>query len=152
MPSALLPDSQVTLHPLPTLTPATPLSKAKAAFSFATYSAVQNILPDGKMQHSADGAFDKAKAIPTLLTQLAVGCRRKIVIYSWRDGEAQDMRVWPSFFEHALFYLVSNNSARTGSPTTAFATRHVIFRSWHYLLSISSNRLCRLLVGEVNGD
>jgi Vam6/Vps39-like protein vacuolar protein sorting-associated protein 39 len=55
---------------------------------------VQHILPDGKVQHPADGAFDKAMAVPTLFTQLVVGCRRKIVIYSWRDGEAQDVRVW----------------------------------------------------------
>lgn len=90
----ILSESQVTLYPLPSLTPATPLPKAKAAFSFASYSAVQHMLPDGQVQNSADKSFDKAKAIPTLFTWLGVGCRRKIVIYSWRDGEAQDVVVW----------------------------------------------------------
>jgi hypothetical protein len=83
----------VTLHPLPSLTPATALPKAKAAFSFATYSAVQHLSSDGTIYHPSDGDFDKAKAIPTLFTQLVVGCRRKVVIYSWRDGEAQDVKV-----------------------------------------------------------
>jgi hypothetical protein len=86
-------ESQVTLHPLPSLTPAMPLPKAKAAFSFASYSAVQHMLPNGQVQNPADKGFDKAKAIPTLFTQLGVGCRRKIVIYSWRDGEVQDVVV-----------------------------------------------------------
>ena len=31
--------------------------------------------------------------MPTLFTQLVIGCRRKLVIYSWRDGEAQDVKV-----------------------------------------------------------
>jgi Vam6/Vps39-like protein vacuolar protein sorting-associated protein 39 len=51
------------------------------------------MLPDGKVQYPTDGTFDRAKAIPTLFTQLVVGCRRRIVIYSWRDGEAQDVKV-----------------------------------------------------------
>ena len=96
-PDRLLSESQVTLHPLPNLTPTTLLPKAKGAFSFAIYSAVQHVIPGGKVQHPPDGTFDKAMAIPTLFTQLVVGCRRKIVIYSWRDGEAQDVIVWSIF-------------------------------------------------------
>ena len=31
--------------------------------------------------------------MPAVVTKLAVGCRRKIVLYSWRDGEPQDVQV-----------------------------------------------------------
>ena len=117
-----LPESQVTLHPLPSLTPATPLPNTKAALSFAIYSAVQYMLPDGKIQHSVKEAFDKAKTIPTLFTQLVVGCRRKIAIYSWRDGEAQDVRVCT----YRKCYLARMTSP-TGSCATAFATGHRLF-------------------------
>lgn len=86
-------ESQLTLYPLPAFAPATALPKTKTALSFATYSAVQYVLPDGRAHAPSDGEFDQAKAVPTQFTQLAVGCRRKIIIYSWRDGEAQDVKV-----------------------------------------------------------
>ena len=35
------------------------------------------------------------KGIPALVTRLAVGCRRKIVLYSWKDGEPQEVQVRP---------------------------------------------------------
>lgn len=83
----------MTLFPLPTLSPPTPLTGAKAAFSFATHTFVEHILPGGKVEELSDVGFTKTKAIPTLVTQLIVGCRRKLVIYSWRDGEAQEAKV-----------------------------------------------------------
>lgn len=86
-------ETQITLYPLPSLSPATPLPKTKTALSFAIHSAVQYILPNGKVHLPSDGDFERAKAVPTQLTQLAVGCKRKVIIYSWRDGEAQDVKV-----------------------------------------------------------
>lgn len=29
---------------------------------------------------------------PTVLTQLAIGCRKKLVIYSWKNGEPQAVK------------------------------------------------------------
>ncbi|KDQ57202.1 hypothetical protein JAAARDRAFT_58670 [Jaapia argillacea MUCL 33604] len=88
----VLSESTVTLFPLPAFTPPTPLSKAKAAFSFAIHSVIQHIAPDGKILRPGSGDFDKVKPVPTLVTFLVVGCRRKLVIYSWKDGEAQDAK------------------------------------------------------------
>lgn len=83
----------VTLYPLPTLSPPTPLSKAKGAFSFAVYTSVQHLLPDGRIEQPSDVEFGNTKAIPTIVTHLVVGCRRKVVIYTWKDGEAQEIKV-----------------------------------------------------------
>jgi len=83
----------VTLHPIPALTPAVPLAQAKAAFSFGIQSLVQHILPNGKVEQPSDVGFGRSQAIPALITRLVVGCRRKVVIYSWQDGEAKDTRV-----------------------------------------------------------
>ncbi|KAF5379787.1 hypothetical protein D9615_005708 [Tricholomella constricta] len=88
----VLSEAGVTLFPLPTLSPPTPLVKAKAAFSFAVHSEIQHVELDIKPDYSSGSEFVKPKPIPTLVTQLLVGCRRKVVIYSWRDGEAQEVK------------------------------------------------------------
>ncbi|KAG9314800.1 vacuolar sorting protein 39 domain 1-domain-containing protein [Chiua virens] len=33
--------------------------------------------------------------IPTMVTTLIVGCRRKVVLYTWKDGEAQEVKETP---------------------------------------------------------
>lgn len=86
-------DATVTLFPLPSISPPTPLTKAKAAFSFAIHSCLQHVQPDVNPQQSGDTEFKKSQAIPTLVTQLLVGCRRKVVLYSWKDGEPQEVKV-----------------------------------------------------------
>ncbi|KAG6916169.1 hypothetical protein DXG01_008142 [Tephrocybe rancida] len=104
----VLSEATVTLFPLSTSSPPTPLHKAKAAFSFAVYSSVQHIESDVKPDYSTGNEFAKPKPIPMLVTQLLVGCRRKVVIYSWRDGEAQEPKEAPlphsariiSFLDH----------------------------------------------------
>jgi Vam6/Vps39-like protein vacuolar protein sorting-associated protein 39 len=86
------------LYPLPSLHPPTALPKTKSAFSFATHSSVQHVLVDGSKPE--EGEFDKAgksKTIPTVVTHLAVGCKRKVVVYSWKDGEPQDPKVCAHF-------------------------------------------------------
>ena len=71
----------------------TPLVKAKAAFSFEIHSSLQHVQLDVNPQQSGDSEFKKSQAIPTLVTQLLVGCRRKVVLYSWKDGEPQEVKV-----------------------------------------------------------
>ena len=84
----------VTLLPLPTLAPATPLTQAKAAFSFAVHSCVQHLYKDGTTEPpKAELDQPKERPIPTMITRLLVGCRRKAVLYTWKDGEAQDVKV-----------------------------------------------------------
>ncbi|KIM67190.1 hypothetical protein SCLCIDRAFT_1210690 [Scleroderma citrinum Foug A] len=78
----LLSDSLVTLYPLPSLSPPTPLNKARPALSFSIHSFVVNDQTSG---------FSQA-VISTMVTQLIIGCRRKVAIYSWKDGEAQEIK------------------------------------------------------------
>jgi hypothetical protein len=89
------PESLPTLYPLPSLSPPTPLAKAKGALSFAIHSSVHNA-PNAS-DSSRPGGFDSADAdtipIPTMVTMLVVGCRRRVVVYTWRDGEAQEIKV-----------------------------------------------------------
>lgn len=76
----------MTLYPLPTFSPPA-LTKAKGALSFAIHSFVANT-------PSLDKAVGIGQAaLPTTITQLVIGCRRKVVIYSWKDGEAQEIKV-----------------------------------------------------------
>jgi Vam6/Vps39-like protein vacuolar protein sorting-associated protein 39 len=86
-------DAQVTLFPLPTLAPPTALAKTKTAFSFAIHTAVQHLSTSASTERLAEGDFSKTTSIPTLVSQLVVGCRRKIVVYTWTDGEAQEPKV-----------------------------------------------------------
>ncbi|PFH51068.1 hypothetical protein AMATHDRAFT_143451 [Amanita thiersii Skay4041] len=101
----VLSEATVTLFPLPTFSPPTPLVKAKGVLSFAVYSCVRRVdVPDtsggddSKVVGSA-GSFQAesvksqmSRSPPMLITLLLVGCRRKVVLYSWRDGEAQEAK------------------------------------------------------------
>ncbi|KAF9236310.1 hypothetical protein BU15DRAFT_89236 [Melanogaster broomeanus] len=94
----VLSESIPTLYPLPSFSPPTPLAKAKGALSFAIHSSVHNaprpVAPDAS-DPSRSGGFDPAKdpiPIPTMVTTLVIGCRRKVVVYTWRDGEAQEVK------------------------------------------------------------
>ncbi|KIJ98466.1 hypothetical protein K443DRAFT_9137 [Laccaria amethystina LaAM-08-1] len=95
-PVVVLSESTVTLFPPPTLSPPTPLVKAKAAFSFGIHSSVQYFYPNGKSDKAPEVDFNNPnnnpKPVPTIVTQLVVGCRRKVVIYSWKDGEPQEAK------------------------------------------------------------
>lgn len=87
---AVLSDGIVTLYPVPSFTPPTPLPKTKTALSLAYYSAIENEeTPRAPSPTSGKTAVNPS--IPVAVTYLAVGCRRKLVVYSWRDGEAQDV-------------------------------------------------------------
>lgn len=86
-------DSVVTLYPFPDLVPPTPLPQSRKAFSFGISSTVESVSADGKVQSFADAGGAAASGIPTLVTYLVVGSQRKMVVYSWKDGEAQDVKV-----------------------------------------------------------
>jgi len=87
-------ESQVTLYNLPDLSKSTPLPKAKTAFSFAVHTSAQHLYPDGKKTRPQDTEFSSPMIpVPTVITYLVVGCQRKLVVYSWKDGEAQDIEV-----------------------------------------------------------
>ncbi|KAL4243247.1 Vam6/VPS39/TRAP1 family protein [Abortiporus biennis] len=87
----VLSESLVTLYPLPNFTPPTPLLKTKSAWSFAVYSGVEYEDTRNSVS-SMDGSSAKPKGVPVMVTYLVVGCKRKVVWYSWRDGEAQEVQ------------------------------------------------------------
>jgi len=92
----------VGLYPLPTLSLPTILPKAKAAFSFAVHSYVINAEP--LSLSSTEASPKQSQPIPSIITILLVGCRRKAVIYSWKDGEPQEVRVRLNFLFEPFFY------------------------------------------------
>ena len=77
-------DASIALYPIPDLEPQSPLTKAKTAFSFTIHTSVQHISPPGKLQ---------TIPVPTVVSYLVIACRRKLVIYSWKDGEPQEVQV-----------------------------------------------------------
>ena len=66
------------------------LTQASGALTFAIHASVQLLLPDGSVPLSPGG---NQQGEPTVVSQLVIGCRRKIVIYTWKDGEAPDIKV-----------------------------------------------------------
>lgn len=85
-------ETQVTLFPYPTYSPPTPLVKTKGALCFALNTTVEYQTPESATP-SSPGPSGKGKGVPTVVTRLAIGCRRKIVLYSWKDGEPQEVQV-----------------------------------------------------------
>ena len=69
-------DWTVSLFPLPTLSPAKPLAQARNAMSFAINSSVMT------------------GEVKSVVTHLIVGCQKKLVLYTWKDGEAQEAKVF----------------------------------------------------------
>ncbi|KAG2140140.1 hypothetical protein DEU56DRAFT_798886 [Suillus clintonianus] len=111
-----LSESIPTLYPLPSLVHPTPLTRAKGALSFAVHSSVHNLDPSDVQ--GGTNIVGRAGLIPTMVTQLIVGCRRKVVIYTWKDGEAQDIR--ETVLPHSprvVVFLDSDNVCFAYSPT-----------------------------------
>ncbi|KAG2348015.1 hypothetical protein BDR05DRAFT_980946 [Suillus weaverae] len=111
-----LSESIPTLYPLPSFAPPTPLTRAKGALTFAVHSSVHDL--DASDAQGGFNTVGRAGRIPTMVTQLVVGCRRKVVIYTWKDGEAQEIRetILPHSPRVAVF-LDSDNVCFAYSPT-----------------------------------
>ncbi|KAG5653638.1 hypothetical protein H0H81_011740 [Sphagnurus paluster] len=117
----ILSEATVTLLPLPTLSPPTPLVKAKAAFSFAVHSVVQRIVPEARNEFTTDAEFKQPNPIPSVLTQLMVGCRRKVVIYSWRDKQAQEVKEAPLPHSARIISFLDHDTACFAYSPTEYA-------------------------------
>ncbi|KAF8969138.1 vacuolar sorting protein 39 domain 1-domain-containing protein [Flammula alnicola] len=114
----VLSEATITLFPLPSFSPPTPLPKAKAAFSFAVHSSVQNVLLPTSTQPSGEPEFKRSQPIPTLVTQLLIGCRRRAVLYSWKDGEPQEVKEVPlPHSARSIVFLDKDTACFAYSPT-----------------------------------
>jgi Vam6/Vps39-like protein vacuolar protein sorting-associated protein 39 len=85
-------DATVTLLPLPALSPPTVLAKAKGAMSFGVHTSVQQVQADGAQTPDEDTSKG-ASTQPSVITRLVVGCKRRVVVYTWVDGEPQEPKV-----------------------------------------------------------
>lgn len=95
------PETLPTLYPLPSFSPPERLTQAKGAMALAVHSSVHDpprvqspdasgSTPSGAVSGEAVG---KPPPVPTMVTTLVVGCRRRVVVYSWKDGKAQEVKV-----------------------------------------------------------
>ncbi|KAF5327421.1 hypothetical protein D9619_004692 [Psilocybe cf. subviscida] len=110
----VLSETTVSLFPLPTLSPPTPLLKANAAFSFAIHtSSVQ--------QAGAQGEFSRQDPKTSLITYLLVGCRRRAVLYSWKDGEPQEVKEAPLPHSARAIVFINKDTACFAYSPTEFA-------------------------------
>ncbi|CAG7849163.1 SubName: Full=Related to Vam6/Vps39-like protein involved in vacuolar morphogenesis {ECO:0000313/EMBL:CCA68795.1} [Serendipita indica DSM 11827] len=115
--------------------PSVTLQETRGALCFALDTSVTYTNPDGTTTMTKDPSI---KQVPAVTTLLAVGCKRKIVIYVWKDGQLQTppkevplphsprAMAFPSpkviamaytATEHALFYLDTMSVADIVLPT-----------------------------------
>ncbi|KAF8333851.1 hypothetical protein F5887DRAFT_991627 [Amanita rubescens] len=119
-----LSEATVTLYPTPSFAPPKPLLKAKTAFSFAISSTTRRLVPTGDGNDKKAESETKAESTPTLFTRLLVGCRRKAVLYSWKDGKPQEAREVPlPHSPRAVTFLDHDTACFAYS-----ATEHAIFQ------------------------
>ena len=117
-------DSVVTLYPTPELVPPTPLAQTRKAFSFAVNSTIESVSADGKVLSFDDVAASQSAGIPTVVTYLVVGSQRKLVVYCWRDGEAEPVKVSVN-----LFRTFMRSHFRSGSTVAAFCANYSLYQT-----------------------
>ncbi|KAI0370322.1 hypothetical protein BV20DRAFT_1121321 [Pilatotrama ljubarskyi] len=125
---AVLSEAQVTLFPYPTYSPPAPLVKTKGALCFALHTAVEYLTP-GTTVPSTPGTPGKGKGVPAVVTRLAVGCRRKIVLYSWRDGEPQDVQEFTLAHSPRAMVFIDSEFVCWGHTPTDYALTSLITSS-----------------------
>ncbi|KIK62434.1 hypothetical protein GYMLUDRAFT_41874 [Collybiopsis luxurians FD-317 M1] len=112
-----LSESIVSLFPLPSFSPPTVLNAAKAAFSFRIHSFTFH--SESALQSQDE--FTKPSSIPVLMTYLLVGCRRKVVIYSWKDGDAQELKECSLPHSPRIITFMDNDHACFAYSATEYA-------------------------------
>ncbi|KNZ73327.1 Vam6/Vps39-like protein [Termitomyces sp. J132] len=106
-------ESTVTLFPLPTTSPPTVLHKAKAAFSFAVHSSVQDI--ELETHSSVEDDFAKPKPVPMLVTQLLEApLPHSARIISFLDHDNVCFAYSPT--EYALFTISTMTAVEISTP------------------------------------
>jgi hypothetical protein len=131
-------EATVTLYPTPSFAPPKPLLKAKTAFSFAVSSTARRLVPTGDGNDNKAESETKAESTPTVFTRLLVGCRRKVVLYSWKDGKPQEARV--RIF--VMSSLRNDVDLDQGSTPPPFTTRRHFSRPRHCMFRVLCHRAC----------
>ena len=130
-------EAAVTLYPSPTLAPPAPLLKTKTALSFAISSTTFPSVPTGE-GNANEAESGTAQSIPTSTTRLLVGCRRKVVLYSWKDGQRHEAKVRI----HSMLTLRDDVDLDQGSISPAFSTRCHLSRPRHCVFRLHCHRPC----------
>ncbi len=130
-------EATVTLYPSPSFAPPEPLLKAKAAFSFAVSSTTRRPVPTGDGNDNKAESETMAQTAPTVFTRLLVGCRRKVVLYSWKDGERQGAKV-----RIRVMSLRNDVDVDQGSTPPPFTTRCHFSRPRHCMFRVLCHRAC----------
>jgi hypothetical protein len=133
------------LYPLPSLSPPTPLPKAKAAFSFAVNSSIQHLEPESAPKPSSEGEFGATTPVPlapSIVTQIVIGCQRRLVVYSWRNGDPQDPKVCHFLI---LFSQAVHNHRRKRLSLIPPEPLHSLIRTLFAWLTLSLSKQCSLL-------
>lgn len=93
-------DNIVTLFASPELKQATPLSQSRGALTFAINTCIQHV-----SSNNPDTSGGNFKGIPTVITRLVIGCRRKVVVFTWQDGEVTTPKVRNLVFSGYLTFV-----------------------------------------------
>ncbi|KAG8793698.1 Vacuolar morphogenesis protein 6 [Ceratobasidium sp. 428] len=132
----VLSDSVITLFPLSTLSPPTILAPTRNASVFTIDTSVQYELADGSL---ATPTQSESRGIATVVTVLAVGCKRKVVVFRWHDGEAQPVKELP--LDHT-------------PRAISFPTPHTITMAYpppdHAVLSLTNMALTEFVLPATN--
>ncbi|KAI0768086.1 hypothetical protein BD413DRAFT_605556 [Trametes elegans] len=152
---AVLSEGQVTLFPYPTYSPPTPLAKAKGALCFALYTGVEYSTPDVTVS-SSPGTPAKAKGVPSVVTRLAIGCRRRIVLYPWKDGEPQEIQEYTlAHSPRAMTFLDGESICWGHTPTdyavTSLKTSSTADITTPILTATSSGSIGNMGMGALSG-
>ena len=104
---------------------------------------MQHLYPDGKTSRPQGAEFNSpVMFVPTVITYLVVGCQRKLVVYSWKDGEAQDIKVRHAEIFHAfLMTMLQEAPLPHSARTIAFLDHEVVclaYEAGHVLFSLAT--------------
>ncbi|KAI0324590.1 hypothetical protein GY45DRAFT_1331365 [Cubamyces sp. BRFM 1775] len=152
---AVLSEAQVTLFPYPTYSPPTPLAKTKGALCFAVHVGVEYSTPDVSGL-STPGTPGKGKGVPAAVTKLAVGCRRKIVLYSWKDGDPQEPQEFTLAHSPRAMVFVNSEVVCWGhTPTdyvvTSLKTSSTVDVSTPIPTAVSGGSIGSMSMGALSG-
>jgi hypothetical protein len=75
------------------MSPPTVLPKAKGAMSFGIHTSIQRLGDDTNAGTGNDATVSTERTQMSIITRLVIGCKRRVVVYTWVNGEPQEPKV-----------------------------------------------------------